>query len=183
MKYFTQIFTIFIITLLFCQIRIKDRSIENLNNKIKYNKQITDSLYLKIDTLKQEYKCLKYIINWDHNVNNITTNLLSAIIYVESSNNDSAINLSEDAVGCLQIRKCMVNDVNRILKRQRSTQRFIYSDRWDRYKSIQMFEIYREHYNLNTDEEIARSWNGGPNGMNNPLTVQYWDKVINKLNS
>ena len=181
MKYFTQIFTIFIITLLFCQIRIKDQSIESLNNKLEYKKQILDSLNFKIDTLEKEYKCLKYIRNYE--IEDNTTYLLSAIMFVESSNDDSAHNISEDAVGCLQIRKCMVDDVNRILKRQKSTQNFNYNDRWDRYKSIQMFKIYSKHYNLDTDEKIARSWNGGPNGMNNPLTVQYWEKVNDKLNS
>ena len=109
--------------------------------------------------------------------------ILSAIIFVESCNNDSAYRASEDAVGCLQIRKTMVNDVNRILKRKKSQLRFTYNDRWDRNKSIQMFEIYCDHYNLTTAEEIARCWNGGPRGINNPATVRYWEKVKDKINS
>jgi hypothetical protein len=112
-----------------------------------------------------------------------TTSLLNAIIFVESCNNDSAYRASEDAVGCLQIRKTMVNDVNRILKRKKSTLRFTYDDRWSRNKSIQMFEIYCDHYNLTTAEEIARCWNGGPRGINNPATVGYWKKVKDKINS
>ena len=50
--------------------------------------------------------------------------ILYALMYVESSNNDSAYNASEDAVGCLQIRKTMVKDVNRILRKQESPVRF-----------------------------------------------------------
>ena len=71
--------------------------------------------------------------------------ILSAIMFIESSYNDSAYRASEDAVGCLQIRKCMVDDVNRILKRQKSTLRFTYNSRWSRDSSIQMFEIYCDH--------------------------------------
>tara|TARA_R100000995_G_C3445832_1_gene105614 strand:+ start:221 stop:841 length:621 start_codon:yes stop_codon:yes gene_type:complete len=112
-----------------------------------------------------------------------TISLLNAIIFVESCNNDSAYRASEDAVGCLQIRKCMVDDVNRILKRQKSTLKFTYNSRWSRDSSIQMFKIYCDHYNLVTAEEIARCWNGGPRGINNPATVRYWEKVKDKINS
>tara|TARA_B100000780_G_scaffold234802_1_gene175261 strand:+ start:69 stop:587 length:519 start_codon:yes stop_codon:yes gene_type:complete len=109
--------------------------------------------------------------------------LILAIMFIESSYNDSAHKADEDAVGCLQIRKCMVNDVNRILKRQNSDLRFTYSSRWSRDSSIQMFEIYCDHYNLISDEEIARCWNGGPRGINNPATVGYWEKVKDEINS
>jgi|ETNvirenome_6_85_1030632.scaffolds.fasta_scaffold00672_20 hypothetical protein len=109
--------------------------------------------------------------------------IVNAIINVESSNNDSAYNASEDAVGCLQIRQTMVNDVNRILKRQGKDKRYTYLDRWDRYKSIEMFGIYCEYYNLKTAEEIARCWNGGPRGINNPATANYWKKVQDHLDS
>ena len=59
--------------------------------------------------------------------------------------------------------------------------RYNYDDRWVRYKSIQMFNVYCKHYNLNTAEEIARCWNGGPRGMQNEMTVGYWKKVSTKL--
>ena len=77
----------------------------------------------------------------------------------------------------------MVNDINRILKRQKSSKRFTYNDRWVRYKSIEMFDIYCKHYGLTTAEEIARCWNGGPRGMNNPLTTAYWRKVQKGLDT
>ena len=109
--------------------------------------------------------------------------ILLAIMFIESSYNDSAYRADEDAVGCLQIRKCMVDDVNRILKRQKSLLRFTYNSRWYRDSSIQMFEIYCDHYNLVTAEEIARCWNGGPRGMDKPLTANYWKKVQENLDS
>ena len=75
----------------------------------------------------------------------------------------------------------MVDDVNRILKRQKSDLRFTYDDRWLRSKSTKMFEIYCKHYGLSTAEEIARCWNGGPRGIDNPYTLGYWNRVETKL--
>ena len=146
-------------------------------NTIDSLQNVIDSLHYEIDTLQWENQI------WDFNISNNTVHLLSAIIHVESSNNDSAYRTNEDAVGCLQIRKCMVNDVNRILKRQKSDIRFTYDDRWLRNKSIKMFNIYCKHYGLTTAEEIARCWNGGPRGMDNPLTADYWRKVQENLDS
>jgi len=136
-----------------------------------------DSLLLEIDTLTWENQI------WDFNISNNTTHLLSAIIHVESRDNDSAHAVGEDAVGCLQIRKTMVDDVNRILKRQGKDYTFTYDDRWLRNKSIQMFYIYCKHYGLTTAEEIARCWNGGPRGMDKDATVYYWNKVQDHLDS
>ena len=136
-----------------------------------------DSLLLEIDTLTWENEI------WDHNTTYNETHLLSAIIHVESSNNDSAYHKGEDAVGCLQIRKCMVDDVNRILKRQGEYIRFAYDDRWLRGRSIKMFDIYCKHYGLITAEQIARCWNGGPRGMQNEMTAGYWKKVKKNLDS
>jgi len=103
--------------------------------------------------------------------------LANAIIFVESSNNDSAYCKVEDAVGCMQIRRTMVRDINRILKTQRKQHRYKYKDRWNRLKSIEMFNIYIEHYGLDTSEEIARAWNGGPRGYKKSATIKYWNKV------
>jgi hypothetical protein len=156
-------------------LELKNSSEQEILNK-ELKKQIyIDSLQHRIDSLQCTIDSLQNEI-WDNSI-------LDALIYVESSYNDSAYRASEDAVGCLQIRKTMVNDVNRILNRQKSPVRFTYNDRWSRNKSIQMFNIYCKHYNLITPEEIARCWNGGPRGINNPATVGYWEKVKNKINS
>ena len=153
---------------------------------------VIDSLQLQVDTIQYE-SIDTTVIHWPwgreefyyfkyKNVDN-SEDLLSALIFVESSDNDSAYRASEGAVGCLQIRKTMVNDINRILKRQGKSKRYTYIDRWSRGKSIQMFGIYCNYYNLNTSEKIARCWNGGPRGMNNPLTANYWKKVQKNLDS
>jgi hypothetical protein len=152
-----------------------ENKIKDLHEDIKIKNSIIDSLKNKIDTLNFELEI------WDFNMTNNTTHLLSAIMHVESSNNDSAYHRGEDAVGCLQIRKCMVKDVNRILRRQKSDIRFAYDDRWLRTKSIKMFDIYCKHYGLITAEEIARCWNGGPRGMQNEVTAGYWKKVEKQI--
>ena len=59
----------------------------------------------------------------------INNDIISAMIKVESAGNDSAYNLKEDAVGCLQIRPIMVREVNRILKRCGEDKRFDVKDR------------------------------------------------------
>ena len=143
----------------------------NTQNTIDSLQNVIDSLIHEIDTLTWENQI------WDFNISQNTTHLLSAIMYVESSYNDSAYNSREDAVGCLQIRKTMVDDVNRILRRQKSDLRFTYDDRWLRNKSIKMFDIYCKHYGLTTAEEIARCWNGGPRGWKKKATQDYWAKV------
>ena len=107
--------------------------------------------------------------------------LIQALINVESSNNDNAYHSGEDAAGCLQIRRTMVRDVNRILRRQKSQIRFDFEDRWDRQKSIEIFKIYCNHYNLTTPEEKARCWNGGPRGLQKLTTKRYWKKVKKHL--
>ena len=158
---------------------------DRINKEIKIQNTIDslqhhiDSLQYVNDSLIEQYQLFDIIIE----PVNYMIDVIDAIMEVESSYNDSAYRASEDAVGCLQIRKCMVDDVNRILKRQKSTLRFTYNSRWSRDSSIQMFEIYCDHYNLITAEEIARCWNGGPRGINNPATVGYWEKVKNKINS
>ena len=173
MKYFTSIFIITNLTILFILNKID--KIEQLEKELEHNNYTIDSLYHEIDTLQWENQM------WYYNINNNTTHLLSAIMFVESSYNDSAYAASEDAVGCLQIRKCMVKDVNRILRRQKSDLRFTYDDRWSRPKSIKIFDVYCKHYGLTTAEEIARCWNGGPRGMHNEMTAGYWKKVKNQL--
>jgi len=112
--------------------------------------------------------------------------LVSALILVESRGNDSAIGdrhiVGGEAVGALQIRPIMVREVNRILKIQKSDKRFTLKDRFDRKKTIEMFTIWKNfHHKNSSPEKIARNWNGGPKGYNNPRTEKYWDKVQKEL--
>ena len=99
--------------------------------------------------------------------------LIAAIIQVESGGDTLAYNCKEDAVGCLQIRPIMVREVNRLLGKDS----FTLQDRWNKAKSIQMFNILRSHTKNPTDEKLARNWNGGWNGHKKKSTIKYWNKV------
>jgi len=99
--------------------------------------------------------------------------LLNAVMAVESNFDTMAYNSKENAVGCLQIRPIMVREVNRLLGEDKYTLK----DRWSKAKSIEMFNVIRSHLKGASDEQIARTWNGGYNGKNIPETLQYWIKV------
>ena len=114
--------------------------------------------------------------------------LLTALIFVESRGNDSAIGdrhlVGNEAVGALQIRPIMVREVNRICKIIGSHQRFALKDRFDRDKSVHMFLIWKEfHHKDSSPEKIARNWNGGPKGYKKNRTVKYWNKIEKQLNN
>jgi hypothetical protein len=105
--------------------------------------------------------------------------LIAALIAVESHGDDLAVNRAEQAIGCLQIRPAIIWDVEKIVGRTIS-QRVAY----DRDASIEILEIYVGHYatakllgHEPTDEDMARIWNGGPDGWKKPETVAYWRKV------
>jgi len=155
---------------------------KELKKGLHLHKDKIKELYVEIDNLEREMDTLVY--NNEMSKFNITQqDVLDAIMFIESGNDDSAYAASEDAVGCLQIRRVMVDDVNRILKRQESSVRFTYEDRWDRKKSVEIFNIFCTYYNLDTPEDMARGWNGGPRGMNKSSTIYYWTKVEAELNS
>jgi hypothetical protein len=99
--------------------------------------------------------------------------LLNAVMAVESNFDTMAYNEKENAAGVLQIRPIMVSEVNRLLGEDKYTLK----DRWNKTKSIEMFNVIRLHLKGASDEQIARVWNGGYNGHNIPQTIQYWQKV------
>ena len=104
--------------------------------------------------------------------------LVDALILVESSGNSRAYNKKERACGCLQIRPIMLREVNRILRKQKSNQKFTLEDRWNCGLSKEMFYIWVNHSHQNSsDEKIARCWNGGPRGWKKKSTQHYWAKV------
>jgi soluble lytic murein transglycosylase-like protein len=104
-------------------------------------------------------------------------NLIDAIIYVESRGDINAHNIKEDAVGCLQIRPIMLREVNRLL----GYNKYKLADRWNKKKSIEMFNVIKEHTKNPTNEKLARNWNGGWNGYKKQSTLKYWYKVKAQL--
>lgn len=103
--------------------------------------------------------------------------LIKKIIFVESSNGKNLVGDSGNAIGHLQIWPIMVDEVNRILGKK------VYSDkdRWNKEKSIEMFNIYQEYWNPDKDHEIAAAiWNQGPKGKYN--TNSDYVKKVNSIN-
>ena len=114
-----------------------------------------------------------------------TTNLVEALIQVESRGKEDCIgdkHLIIPSVGVLQIRPIMVREVNRILKLLGKNQHYKNKDRYSRIKSIEMFNIWKDYHHKNdSDEVIARCWNGGPKGWKRKATLHYWNKVQKEL--
>lgn len=108
-------------------------------------------------------------------------NLIEAIIYVESRGDTLAHNISEDAVGCLQIRPIMVREVNRLLAKNDIPKVYTLAERWNKAKSIEMFNVIKDNTINPTNEKLARNWNGGWNGYKKQSTLKYWYKVKEQL--
>ena len=105
------------------------------------------------------------------------TNLISALISVESSGNDLAIGDQGRAIGCLQIHKAVVLDVNRI-----TGSHYKHSEMTNRVAARAVCETYLKAYGKGaTTEQLARRWNGGPTGDRKSATEAYWSKVKKHL--
>ncbi len=105
------------------------------------------------------------------------TNLISALIAVESSGNDLAIGDGGRAIGPLQIHRAVVIDVNRI-----TGSHYRHQDMTNRAQARAVCEAYLKHYGKGaTTEQLARRWNGGPRGDTKTATEAYWRKVQKAL--
>ena len=105
--------------------------------------------------------------------------LIYAICKVESNNGMYVVGDNGKAIGCLQIWKSVVDDVNKYSK-----VKYTYADRYDKVKSYEMFKLYIGHYATEkrlgrkpTNVDIARISIGGPNGFMKTSTIKYWNKV------
>jgi hypothetical protein len=105
------------------------------------------------------------------------SNLISALIIVESSGNDLAIGDNGRAIGPLQIHRGVVQDVNRI-----TGSNYQWQQMTNRVQARAVCEAYLKHYGKNcSTEQLARRWNGGPTGDRKPATEAYWAKVKKQL--
>ncbi len=117
----------------------------------------------------------------------LTDYLLEALIQVESRGVEDALgdrHLARPSVGVLQIRPIMVREVNRILKKHKVKKIYNLEDRYSREKSIEMFYIWQSFHHANdSNEVIARCWNGGSKGWKRKSTMHYWEKVQKEINN
>ena len=105
------------------------------------------------------------------------SNLITALIAVESSGNDLAVGDGGKAIGPLQIHKAVILDVNRI-----TGSHYRHQDMTNRVAARAVCEAYLRHYGKGaTTEQLARRWNGGPKGDTKSATEAYWAKVKKHL--
>ena len=101
------------------------------------------------------------------------SNLISALIIVESSGNDLAIGDNGRALGPLQIHRAVVLDVNRI-----TGSHYRWESMTNRVQARAVCAAYLTHYGRGaTTEQLARRWNGGPTGDRKTATVAYWRRI------
>lgn len=115
--------------------------------------------------------------------------LIPLLIEIESGGDNNAIGDGGKAVGCLQIHKIMVDDVQRIRKSTFPNCGWYYSyeDRLNIVRSKMMAEDFFRHYGPkriskdNTELEnlriLGRMWNGGPEGYKKKSTIPYSNKI------
>lgn len=165
-----------ILLLMQCETETDYEVIDRVIEELEEQRVKEDTTSVEVVSLKTQTE-----LTWD--------DFVSAVIYVESRGNDSAYNTKEDAVGCLQIRPIMVREVNRNLRKWNAPFRYTLDDRWDRQKSIDMFDIMAEEVECCLDltqmeffEIVARKWNGGGRGHLKESTLVYWERIKNQLN-
>ena len=113
---------------------------------------------------------------------------------LESGGDPNAINAREDAVGLLQIRPILVEDVNRIITLEKSGDiLFELEDRISPALSRTMCLIYLNYYMTKGEDRssvlssqipvveklvfLGRIWNGGPMGYSKESTLTYARKI------
>ena len=158
-------------------LRMQMQSIEQ-----KHTMQL-DSINCVIDSISTrcaEHGCGRSPIQKVDDFMNGIDSLINAIMFVESSWRPNAYNASSGATGCMQIMPIMVKEVNRIL----GDQKYSLADRWDCGKSVDMFQIWRDHHHENSNPEtVSRHWWGGPKWGEHTISDFYWNKVESALNS
>jgi len=102
--------------------------------------------------------------------------LLAALIAVESGGNDLARGRHGE-LGALQVRPCVVADVNRVVRGN-----YRWSEMTNRVVAAKVADIYLTHWSKRigrpaTDQDLARVWHGGPSGWKRSKTVAYWRRV------
>ena len=112
--------------------------------------------------------------------NRMNAILLAALMAVETGgerNPDRAIGDGGRAIGCLQIHRATVRDVNRI-----AGTRFTHDQMTNRQESIRVATIYLDHYASGLDDlSRARVWNGGPRGHLKSSTRAYARRIRKEL--
>ncbi len=111
----------------------------------------------------------KPVIRQQENINKF----IKALAFVESSWNDSIVNPNTDAVGYLQITPIYVDQLNEW------GYNYTYEDRFDRYKSIEMFKNTNKILNPEWDLHLALViHNGRASYAYHQAVFDFYNKLI-----
>lgn len=107
--------------------------------------------------------------------------ILNAIKIVESQNG-KYLEGKNGEMGPYQMKKIVIDDVNRILGRNV----YKYNDAYNEQKARKICWFYMEYWSRKAgyynEEAMVRIWNGGPKGYKKESTLKYWEKVRKVLN-
>ena len=118
------------------------------------------------------------------------TSFIDALIQVESGGNVDAKGDNGKSLGCLQIRQCVVDDVNKHYPKYYRDRLYVHYDAFCKDKALEMCWLYLKYWcgvyqkktgKKPTFEICARIWNGGPNGWKKKSTLKYWLKVKKQM--
>lgn len=105
------------------------------------------------------------------------TNLIAAMIMVESSGNNLARGDGGRSLGPLQITRDAVRDVNRVYGTQ-----YRWKQMTNRATAVDVCIKYVRIYNATpTPEEFARIHNAGPKGATKRCSEAYWQRVRKEM--
>lgn len=118
--------------------------------------------------------------------NMVTDALINALIQVESNGDSTKVGKLGE-LGILQIRECVIKDVNRIYKTT-----YTLEDAKDNEKAKDICRKYLthwgRHYEIKTglkadNKVLSKIWNGGPKGpwKDTVYIIAYWNKVQKQL--
>ena len=108
----------------------------------------------------------------------ISPDFLDRLALIESGRNDAAVNEAEDAHGRFQIRQQYLDDANAVLGTS-----YALADCHDPAIAEKIVRAYllsygsameRETGRTATEEDVARSHNGGPRGWAKESTWEFW---------
>jgi len=107
----------------------------------------------------------------------VCTNLLLAVMMTESTGR-ADVRGSHGEVGILQIRQCVVTDINRAYRERYKLQDFAGEDGVE--LSLWAFYAYAQIYRARTPEQQCKLWNCGPSYKQpgrQQRAARYWKRV------
>lgn len=122
----------------------------------------------------------------------VSDNLINALVQVESGGNRHKVGKLGE-LGILQIRQCVIDDVNRVYGKK-----YKLSDAKDNTKAKEICRLYLKHWGSHyqrktgkvaTNQVLSKIWNGGPTGYKKRTTYaitsldRYWQKVKRQLSA